>query len=72
MSGDKGGRLPLQEVLLKRCEELFRFRQRQAEVLDTLARLLENHHLMHGLFLTILCTHDELYLEPHGAILLLG
>jgi len=35
-------------------------------------RKIEDHHLMHGLFLTILCTHDELYLEPHGAILLLG
>jgi hypothetical protein len=72
MSGDQGGRLPLQEVLLKRGEELFRFSQRQAEVLDTLAHLIEDHHLMPGLFLIILCTHDELYLEPRGAVLLLG
>jgi len=59
-------------MLLECGEELLGFGQRQAEVLDTLAHLIEDHHLMPGLFLIILCTHDELYLEPHGAVLLLG
>jgi hypothetical protein len=70
LRGDKGGRLPLQEVVLQRGEELFGFRERQAEVLDLVARLIENDHLMDGVFLPILCTHDELHLEPHRAILL--
>jgi hypothetical protein len=72
MSGDKGSRLPLHKVVLQRGEELLRFRQRQAEVLDLLARLIEDNQFMDGFFLAIICTYDELHLEPHGAILLPG
>jgi hypothetical protein len=59
-------------VVLQRREELFRFYPRQAEVLDLLARLLEDNQFMDGVFLAIICTYDELHLEPHGAILLPG
>jgi hypothetical protein len=37
---DKGRGLLFHEALLQRCEDLLRFRQRQAEVLDALAGLL--------------------------------
>ena len=70
LRGNEGGRLLLQEVLLRRREELFRFRQRQAEVFEALARLVQDGDLVHRVFLPVLCTHNELHLEPHRAILL--
>ena len=42
------------------------------KVFEALTRLVEDRQLMYGVFLPILCTHDELHLEPHRAILLPG
>jgi hypothetical protein len=57
-------------VVLQCRQELFGFRERQAEVLDLLACLIENDHLLDSVFLPILCTHAALHLEPPRAILL--
>ena len=62
MSFNKGRSLLLHQVVLQRREELFRFCERQAEVFDALAGLVEDHHLMHRVFLPIFGTYDELHL----------
>jgi hypothetical protein len=63
---DQGGSLLLYKVRLTRRQELFCFSQRQAEVCDALAGLVEDCYLMHRVFLTIFGPHDELHLTPWG------
>jgi len=72
MRGDQSGRLPRQEGWLTRREELCRFSPRHAEGLETLACLIEDSHLLPGLFPTLRGTHEARHHAPHGAILLRG
>jgi hypothetical protein len=60
MGRDKGRRLLFHQMLLQSREELLRFGQREAQMLDLLVRLLQHRDLLHLLFTTILCTHNEL------------
>ena len=48
------------EALQERREGLLRFRKGQAEVLNALAGLLQDHHVGEGFFVAIIVTHDEL------------
>jgi hypothetical protein len=70
--GDKGRGLLFHEALLQRGEDLLRFRQRQAEVLDALAGLLEDCHIGEGFFMAIVIAHHELDSDLMGAILQSG
>src|SRR5574341_1043174 len=56
-------------MLLECGEKLLGFGQRQAKVLDTLAVLLEDSHLLHLFLTTIVCTDHELHLQLHWGIL---
>ena len=68
----KRSSLLFHEVLLQHHEELLGFRQPQAEVLDSLAILLEGRYLLHRFFTTIVSTDYELHLQLHGEPSTLG
>jgi hypothetical protein len=65
-AADKCGSLLLQEVLLKRLEELFSFGQAQTEMLNALAGFLPDDDISVDCFLTIVITDDELHFDFHG------
>jgi hypothetical protein len=58
--------LPFEQALLDGLEQLFGFGEGQAQMLDTLAVLLQGDHVRHGLFLAILGAHDKLNFDTHG------
>jgi hypothetical protein len=51
---EQGIDLVLQQVSLKRAEELFGFRQGQPEMLDAVVVFVERDHIGNGLFLTLI------------------
>ena len=66
---EKGIDLLLQQVSLKRAEELFGLRQGQPEMLDALMVLVEGDDIGDGLFITLIVTHDELQFDTHTGLL---
>jgi len=67
MGRDKGRGLLFHKALLKRGEDLLRFGEGQTEVLNTLAGLLQDHHIDEGFFVAIVVAHHELDFELHGS-----
>jgi hypothetical protein len=67
MGRDKGRGLLFHEALLERREDLLRFREGQAEVLNTLASLIHDHYIGEGFFVAIIVTHHELDCNLHGS-----
>ena len=55
----------LQQVSLKRTEELFGLRQGQPEMLNALAVFVERDHIGDGLFLTLIAAYNELKFDTH-------
>ena len=70
--GQKCVNLLLKHALLESGEELFRFNERQAQVLDALAVLLQGDDVGHGFFTAIIGAHDELKFDMHGELLRFG
>jgi hypothetical protein len=67
MGRDKGRALLFHEALLERDEGLLRFREGQAEVLNALTGLLQDHYIGEGFFMAIIVAHHELDCNLHGS-----
>jgi hypothetical protein len=72
MGRNKGRGLLFHEALLECREGLLRFREGQAQVLNALADLLQNHHVGEGFFVAIIVAHHELDSDLMGAVLQSG
>ena len=63
---EKGLNLVLQQVVLESVQELFRLRERQAQMLNALVVFLQGDDIGDGFFLAIIAAHDELEFHTHG------
>jgi hypothetical protein len=62
----------VRQVLLEGLEDLFRVNERQAEVLEAFAVLLQDHHIGKGFFMALVVAHNELDLSFMGVVLQFG
>ncbi len=67
MGRDKGSGLRFHEVLLQRSAGLLCFKERQAEMLDRPASLLEDCHIGEGCYVVIVIAHHKLDSDLRGS-----